>query len=91
MLADTTFPALLQRVLRITPLERSADLDSWRPWHQQPMFTPTDEAPPAFADLLPSGNAQLPGNRLPEEILAAQLGRRMGKGEAEQFTMVAEA
>ncbi|KAI7846119.1 hypothetical protein COHA_000380 [Chlorella ohadii] len=79
------------RVLRITPLERSADLDSWRPWHQQPMLTPTDEAPPSFADLLPSGNAQLPGNRLPEEILAAQLGRRMGKGEGEQFTMVAEA
>lgn len=83
---------MLQRVLRISPLEQRADQDSWRPWHSQPMFQPTDDAPPAFADLIVGGNSQLPGNRLPEQILAAQVGRRMGPGEEQQqFTMVAEA
>lgn len=84
-------PLLAQRVLRITPLEQQGDLDSWRPWHSQPMFEPTDEAVPAFADAMAGANPQLPGNRLPEEILAAQVGRRMGPNDGEQFAMVAEA
>jgi alpha-galactosidase len=79
------------RVLRIMPLEQRADLDSWRPWHSQPMFQPTDEAPPAFGDLISSGNPELPGSRLPQDILAAHVGRRMGPDDGEQFTMVAEA
>lgn len=83
---------VLQRVLRITPLEQRADQDSWRPWHSQPMFQPTDDRPPASADLIVGGNSQLPGNRLPEQILAEQVGRRIGPGEEQQqFTIVAEA
>lgn len=78
-----TGPAPVQRVLRITPLDKSlADLDSWRPWHQQPMHAPADEAAPSHGGLMAGANSEQPGNRLPEGKPAG--GRRLGPARGEQ-------